>query len=111
MAVVVIPTLSDGTAHYDVRVELGEDEFVLTFRWNEREDSWAFDLATAEGEPLLSGIKVVLGWPLLRQLSDRRRPTGDFLAVDTEGTGVEAGLLDLGQRVLLTYSDDAEGGT
>ncbi len=105
MAAVVLPTLFDGTALYTLRCDLGAAEFAFDFKWNARDGAWFFDLATAEGVPVMTGAKVVLGWPMLRQCVELTRPLGELIAVDTANSGVEAGLLDLGDRVLLCFED------
>ncbi len=105
MAAVVIPTLFDGTALYTLRVDMSDVEYILTFKWNDRDGAWYFDLSDTSNDMIRAGIKVVLGWPLLSTISDRRRPPGDIIAVDTEDSGVEADINDLGMRVLLVYDD------
>jgi hypothetical protein len=103
MATVTIPTRTDETAFYSMRVPLNGVEFLLAFKWNTREGAWYFTISDAAGVPIRSGVKVTLGPGLLRSCVDVRRPRGEFIAVDTTGQGQEAGFTDLGDRVLLTF--------
>jgi hypothetical protein len=105
---VAIPILA--FPHFTERVTLDGTPYTLEFRWNEREASWRFSLATAEGDPIASGLKVLpskvlsLGWRIV----DPRRPPGVFAVVDTSGADSPPGLNDLGKRVQIIYFTAAE---
>lgn len=102
----VIPTRTD-VAAYTLRVDLTGVEFLFEFRFNDRESFWYFDLADALAAPIVQGVKVVLGVPLLRNVVDVRRPVGDLFAIDQSNADLEAGESDLGDRVLFVYEDGA----
>jgi hypothetical protein len=101
--VITLPTRTD-SPYYDFEVELDGRSFVLTLLWNGRDSSWYLDIADDSSTPLLSGRKLVLGAPLLSRFSDARLPPGELILVDTTGKDAEAGLEDLGGRVLLVYA-------
>jgi hypothetical protein len=107
MASQLIPTLTDGTQAYTVTVRLDGVSFRFDFAWNERGGFWAFILSDAAGEQLMRR-KVVVGLPLTARFVDPRLPPGDFIALDTSGQDVEAGLQDLGDRVQLVYLEAAD---
>jgi hypothetical protein len=107
MATVQLPTRTD-LGLYRMEVDLDGATFQFAFRFNEREGFWYFDLADADGEPIKSGVKVVTGFPLARLVRDLRRPPGEFTAVDTADTDREAGLEDLGDEVVLNYTEAAD---
>jgi hypothetical protein len=46
---IIIDTLTDGTVAYDQRTELDGEEYLLSFRWNERRARWAFSIAGLDG--------------------------------------------------------------
>ncbi len=108
MATWIIPTLTD-TEFYVERVELDSVVFELTFAWNTREEKWFLSVADADGVALASGIKIVADWPLFQSVSNADMPAGTMLANDTSGAGLDPGLDDLGDRVLLMYQDAADG--
>lgn len=106
MSTWIIPTLTD-TENYTERVELDGVVFELTFAWNTRDGKWYLSVADAEGVALASGIKLVVDWSLFRSVSNADMPAGTMMAVDTSGAGLDPGLKELGERVLLMYRDAA----
>lgn len=92
---------------YRMSVAIEATNFVLDVYYNERDSAWYFDLLDSEESPIISGVKVVLGTPLLRTV-DERAPGGVWIAHDTTNSGVEAGLDDLGGRVVVEYYTEAE---
>lgn len=98
--------VSQGVGRYTQRSILDGREYIFTFHWNSRATKWAFDLADAAGVPIVSGIYVVCGIPLLNLLTDSRSPPGDIFAMDRAKTPAEEGdpgFLDFGTRVALVY--------
>lgn len=106
---VVIPT-DTSLATYVFSVELELIVFGLRFQFNERDQSWFFDILTAEGDPIRQGIKVVTNFPLLSRIARIDRPPGELLAIDTTGEDRRAGLgeLGIGQQVVFVYFDASE---
>ena len=95
--------------HYDLQVTLEEVALILEFRWNSRAEAWYHDLATAEGDIIYAGRKVVIDYPLMLRGfrdSDDRLPLGMLFAADTSGAGLRPGRYDLGERVKLYYLDE-----
>lgn len=103
MAVLQLPSATD-TEAFRFETELEGVIFKFAFQWNERDSHWYMTLADSEGAAIVSGIKVVARTPLLRGISDARRPPGDIMAYDTTGAG-DPGLEDLGENVLLLYHE------
>lgn len=103
MTDVIVTTYDD--AFYTQIVQLDGVPFLMTFRWNQRLGVWYFDLATAEGDPIYSGIKLVTGWNLLRNVVDDRRPAGWLAVVTQTADDSPPGLEDLtpGGRCALLY--------
>jgi hypothetical protein len=82
----------------------------LRVYYNYRQHIWIMDLLTNAGNDILSGVKLVPDFPLIRRYeSAERRPPGEFYAVDTSGTGTPPGRFDLGtrRRVRLRYVEAA----
>jgi hypothetical protein len=105
---VIIPTDFSGEARYTFECDLDDATFQWAFEWVDRDDAWYLSLADVDGNPLVTGRKVVLGYPLLNLYADARLPKGALYAVDTGGTDTEPGLLDLGDRVKLLYFSEGE---
>lgn len=105
MTASLIPLRNDAP-FFDVRVILSEDEYVLSFNWNERESAWYMSLFDSLSVPIKEGVRLSVGNALLRSLTySPRRPPGDFIVLDTSNKDIDPGLTDLGQRVIVVYDD------
>jgi hypothetical protein len=97
----VIPIVP-GPARFEQRTILDGREYLLSFDWNSRAARWSISLADAAGAPIVSGLRVVAGMPLLRLLKDTRSPPGELLVIDREDLG-DPGKKELGARCFLVY--------
>jgi len=104
----LILPMQRGAARFEFEIDLEGESFFFRFEWNDRAGSWFFDVLTVDQEPLVSGVKVVLGIPLLNRYRDPRLPLGMLEAIDTSDSGAEAAFADLGDRVLLLYTLSSE---
>lgn len=107
VATLVLPTRTD-VPLYSFTTQLEGVTYGFTFRWNGRDSAWYFDLSDSDGNPLLSGRKVVLGAFLLARFRTPGLPPGEMQAVDTSGANVDAGLDELGARVQLLYIESTD---
>jgi len=107
MAIQVLPTRTD-TARYTFEIELDENTYTLEFEWNDRDSGWYMSILDDGGDPILTGQRVVLHYPLARRYRDSRLPPGLLMAIDTSETDIEAGYADLGDRVKLIYTPLAD---
>ena len=105
--ITLLPNDQTGLLFYSFAIQLEGQPYTFTFRWNERASAWFMAILDNAGNPLLCGRKVVIGWPLLARFVIPALPPGELMAIDTTGEGVEAGVGDLGGRVLLYYVDTA----
>lgn len=96
------------STHYDLQVTLDGAVYTLEFRWNTRDAAWYMDVKTAAGDPVVSGRRIVIDFPLGQRSRDPRRPPGTFVALDSSGKGAEPGIGDLGARVQLIYFEASE---
>lgn len=78
--------------------------YVLDLRWNGRAGRWLMDIRDAEANPIRVGVAVVLGALLGRLSVDPRFPRGVLFAADLSGEQREAGLDDLGTRVVVYFA-------
>lgn len=79
MAALSLPTFP-GRQAYRYEVELSGRSYQLALRWVGADGRWSLDVATADGTPLRSGIRVVADTPLLRLGADERLPPGEIVA-------------------------------
>ena len=104
---VIIP-LEPSSPNYRVGVTLAGEQFILDVRWNTRESAWYLDVLQEDETPIRQGLKITLGLPIGGHVADAAWPGGYFYALDTERTGVDAGLDDMGERVQLYWFDSSE---
>lgn len=71
---IALPTSQDTLVTQTVPLD-GRD-FVLTFDWTPRTDSWALKIQDAEGNTLSAGGQLVPYINLLRHIADDERPGG-----------------------------------
>lgn len=82
--------------------------YLFEFRFNARGQYWVFDIYTEQNEAIVCGVKVLLGVNLIGLYQDTRLPSGVLFAVDLDGNGSPIEMNDLGGRVVLTYTPEAE---
>lgn len=97
----VLPTLTDGTEAYDVRVQLEGVDYSFQFRYNLRRELWSFSIATLDGTPILAGQSVFVGIPLNRRAVGG--PPGLLVAISETENIDPPSMLELGDRVKLCY--------
>jgi len=105
MTTLVIPTVQ-GEAFYSIRTRLDGSDYNLRFAWNERADRWHLDIADEANIPLVTGIKIMTNWPLIRYYRyNLTVPQGSLLALTTTLDLSPPGLYDLGEdrRVSMVY--------
>lgn len=103
----ILPTQSDNP-RYTQTVTLSDVAYRLHLEWNERAEAWFLGIATSDGTPLLSGRRVVVGWPLNFGASDPRLPRGVIEAIDLQGMDLDPAYGDLGTRVVLAFTPASE---
>ena len=106
MAIVQLPLRNDVPA-FSFQTDLDGTTFSFKFRYNSRTDRWAFDIATANDEPIISGVLVVTGTFLLERFSDARLPQGDMFVLNKEDENVSPGRNDLQKNVFILYDEAA----
>ena len=108
MAVTKIPT-STTFPFYDMEVDLDGVLFLLSFKFNGRDQAWYMSILDPNGTQLRSGLKVVSDWPLMRLWQEIQiRPAGEMVAVAQGGIARPALIDELGEEVVLTYLDAEE---
>jgi hypothetical protein len=93
-----------GSNRFQFEIDLDSRTVVFRFEWNDRLDSWFFDLLNIDQTPILSGVSVVVGIPLWNRFRDPRIPPGSIEAIDTSGAGIDPAFEDLGDRVVILYT-------
>lgn len=96
---------------YEFIVDLDGTDYQITVRYNTREDCYFIDISDATTlDQLLSGVRCVVGVPLLQYSKDVRLPRGQLLFLDTQREDKDPALGELGTRCVLIYASESELG-
>lgn len=99
-----IPVQAD-VFHYQYRIRIDGELYILSFRYNKRMTRWILDIMDSSENMLLAGIPLVLGVDLLRQHRDNRLPQGNLFLINIESQYEEATRDDLGTKAILLYRE------
>jgi hypothetical protein len=72
-------------------VTLDRNEYTLSFYWNTRGEFWSMNIADANGATIITGIRLVINYPLRLQHPQLALPPGEFVVVDPSGSNEEPG--------------------
>ena len=96
--------LTPGVPAYRVATALGDVGYVFDLRWNHRDECWYLDAFEDDGvTAIFYGVKIVLGAHLGRIHRHALVTDGALIAYDTSRQLIDAGLDDLGSRVVVVY--------
>lgn len=109
MAYRIIPTSQVESVYRQVTTLDGVD-YELRFRWNTRARAWFCGIWDMDGNMLAAPRKLVLGAIIFRynRAADDRMPQGIFYLIDVTGSGIDAGLRELGARVFFGYAEASD---
>ncbi len=97
----VVP-ITRGVENQEFQVQLDGVEYIIRLLWQDRDESWYFELSDALGTPIWMGQRIATGVPLLFQCVNPLRPPGELITIDTADEDKDPGLDDFG--------DDGEEG-
>jgi hypothetical protein len=89
------------------RVELDGTVYSLRVLWSQRGECWHLDLGDGEGDAIVSGLRLVTGFPLLYRFRYLAVPPGELWFFDSRGQGAQPTLEDMGDRFRLYYESVA----
>ena len=104
MAIIQLPLRNDVPA-FTFQTDLDSVTYIFKFRYNSRNDRWAFDIQTANGDPIISGIPVLTGTSLLKRFEDDRLPDGGLFVLNKEDEDISPGRNDLQENVFILYEE------
>ena len=84
---------------------LSGTQYFLTFAFNQRSESWYFDLADANRSPIVSNKPLLPGADLLRFIDSSVRPAGILFVYNNVGREFVADRDNLGIDFFLIYGD------
>lgn len=87
------------------RVALDGVVYTLRIYWSQRCSCWHMDMSDVDGVPILSGLRLVTGWPLLYRYRHLAVPPGEVYFLDLRDESGLPTLEDMGARYRLYYVD------
>lgn len=81
-------------------------DYQLSFQFNTRSGFWYFDLLDIDGNPIRTGIKCVVNFPVVRLCKELDRPAGEIILLNTTHDN-DPGLADLGGETVFAYEEFA----
>jgi hypothetical protein len=105
MTLYKIPISGAADGPFYFTVDLGGTNYQLKFQFNERDSAWYMDILDTAGNPMRSGIKVVVNFPLLTRWRDDLRPPGELAGIDLTADPIDPTMERLGEDCVLYYNE------
>lgn len=102
----VIPTFALPSCFFQIALE--GVVYRMAFKWNHLYEFYTMDILTFEGSAIVTGVKLVINYPLINRYGNPLLPPGELIAVDTTGKLDRIGFDNLGEEVKLIYIPEAE---
>lgn len=107
MATLIIPQEDAATlGKYVYTVDLDGVDYQIDTYYNDREDSWYFNLLDTEGTILRAGVKIVSNFLLLRLMVTEPRPAGELLCINTIPGAEDPTIEDFGVDAVMAYEQE-----
>jgi len=74
---IIVPIKND--ENHQITITLDNEVFKLRFLYSDLNDSWCFDIYNQDNDPLLTNIRLVPNFPLIKQYVNTGLPKGDFV--------------------------------
>lgn len=102
--------LEPGEPNQRLTVAIGDQQYILRTHWNERAEAHYMDVLEVDTTPIVEGLKLVLGVVIGRGVVHPLFSGNGFMLYDSSGStpAREAGIDDLGSRVIVFYIDSAD---
>ena len=103
MAYLFLPVSSTSPA-YTFQSDLEGVTYTFGFYYNARTDLWTMDIMDVDENPLIMGVSLLMN-VLLANDSQAGGPPGSLYLYDSQGTGDDPHLADLGVRHQVVYRE------
>lgn len=104
MATLRLPTFRANLDH-QYNITLDGETFTLEFHFNARANRWNMSIFDAENNAVRHGIRLVIGFDLLRLVALATKPQGTLTMVDTTGADIEPDSATFGVETQLRYTE------
>lgn len=100
----LVPSISE----YTLDTVIDERVYYLRVYWNGRDEAWFLDVYDEDRQPVMYGVKIVLGTNLGRTSDHPLTRRGALVAIDRSGENHDAAFDDLGTRVVVVHLTSTE---
>lgn len=102
----IIPFKEPGS--WKMQISLSGETFNMSFYWNALNEYWVMDIADADNNALVTGIKVVTNYNLTGQFIVQGMPSGSIVCQNILNQWQKIGRFDMGQTNELIYYEPGE---
>jgi len=74
---IIVPIKND--PNHQLAITLDNVVFNLRFLYNETKDSWVMDIKDGNNTPIITGLRLVPNFPIIKQYVSPNLPKGDFV--------------------------------
>ena len=100
--------LQPSIPNYRVGIALEGVQYIFDVRWNGRDTAWYLDVLQEDETPIAHGLKLVLGASIGSGITNPNFPPGVFVCRDLSNEGLDAGLDDMGTRIVVYFIPHSE---
>ena len=102
-----LPSYHGSSPSYDMSVDLNGNPYVVQMTWNSRTEYWHLSISDKLGG-LISGIKVVPNWPLLKNHRGQITLDGELMVLPTKEGLTTIEYDGIGKDWLLLYMTEED---
>lgn len=104
MTFFLIPARND-LPWYQFKITLSGVIYTLVFRYNNRMQRWILDVSDPSGNPIITGLVVLIGRFITAQYVTLALPPGPLFAIDNTGQDSQPTVYSFGVQNSLAYGD------
>lgn len=82
--------------------------YILDFNWNSRGNFWSLSVYDRDQIPIVTGIRLIAYYELIKQYVDKGLPSGEMYVIDPSENMLEVEQNDFQSRSFLVYFEDGE---
>lgn len=102
MNIVQLPLHADYYFEYSIPLE--DDNFILTFLWQERSSAWYLDIRKDDLTPVVLGIKLVPYYPILADYQLKDFGLNGYFALEDSGQYISDSLNTTAEALYKNYN-------
>lgn len=94
-----------GRPHINFYATLDRKRFLFNLSYNYRDKYWYMSISDNDGY-VVTGIRIIVGWPLLKNYVDERLPKQRLMLISLIGQEERPTFSNFGKKFILVYGDE-----